>query len=96
MTEPIGLIKRLRSEAYRIAEYGLQRDHSMAAMVSMTDKQYRNAIDKLGLTQAGAAEFLGVSIRTSHGYANGEPIPEGYAKLLRLMVRLNLKPEDVK
>lgn len=31
MTEPIGLIKRLRSEAYRIAEYGLQRDHSMAA-----------------------------------------------------------------
>lgn len=25
-----------------------------------------------------------------------EAIPEGYAKLLRLMVRLNLKPEDVK
>lgn len=40
--------------------------------------------------------LLGVSIRTSHGYANGVPIPEGYAKLLRLMVRLNLKPEDVK
>ena len=49
----------------------------------MTANQYRNALDKLGLTQAGAAEFLGVSIRTSHGYANGEPIPEGYAKLLR-------------
>lgn len=29
--EPLGLIARLRSEAYRIAEYGLQRDHSMAA-----------------------------------------------------------------
>lgn len=54
----------------------------------MTANQYRSALDKLGLTQAGAAEFLGVSIRTSHGYANGVPIPEGYAKLLRLMVRL--------
>lgn len=54
---------------------------------------YRKALDKLGLTQAGAAEFLGVSIRTSHGYANGEPIPEGYAKLLRLMARLDFKPE---
>lgn len=63
---------------------------------ALTANQYRAALDKLGLTQAGAAEFLGVSIRTSHGYANGEPIPEGYAKLLRLMVRLNLKPEDVK
>lgn len=30
-SEPIGLIARLRSEAYRIAEYGLQRDHTMAA-----------------------------------------------------------------
>jgi len=62
----------------------------------MTDKQYRTVIDKLGITQSGAAELLGVSIRTSHGYANGDPIPEGYAKLLRLMVKLRLKPEDVK
>ena len=68
----------------------------MSRAATMTANQYRSALDKLGLTQAGAAEFLGVSIRTSHGYANGVPIPEGYAKLLRLMVRLNLKPEDVK
>jgi hypothetical protein len=68
----------------------------MSRAATMTANQYRSALDKLGLAQAGAAEFLGVSIRTSHGYANGVPIPEGYAKLLRLMVRLNLKPEDVK
>lgn len=68
----------------------------MSRAAIMTANQYRSVLDKLGLTQAGAAEFLGVSTRTSHGYANGEPIPEGYAKLLRLMVRLNLKPEDVK
>jgi hypothetical protein len=33
-----------------------------------------------------------VSLRTAHGYANGRPIPESTAKLLRLMVRLNFKP----
>jgi hypothetical protein len=62
----------------------------------MTPNQYRAALDRLGLTQAGAAEFFGLSVRASHGYANGEPIPEAVAKLLRLMVRLNLKPDDVK
>ena len=62
----------------------------------MTPAQYRKALEALGLTQGSAAEFLGVSIRTSHGYANGEPIPEGYAKLLRLMIRLKLRTEDVR
>jgi transcriptional regulator with XRE-family HTH domain len=62
----------------------------------MTANQYRAALAKLNLTQAAAAEFLGISIRTSHGYANGEPIPEGYAKLLRLVIRLELKPDEVK
>lgn len=62
----------------------------------MTANQYRAALQRLGLTQGGAAEFLGVSIRASHGYANKDPIPEAIAKLLRLMVKLGLKPEDVK
>lgn len=61
----------------------------------MTPLQFRTAIDRLGLTQAGAALFLGLSIRASHGYANGSPIPESIAKLLRLMIRLKIKPEDV-
>jgi hypothetical protein len=62
----------------------------------MTPTQYRKAIEALGLTQDSAAQFLGVSVRTSHGYANGLPIREGDAKLLRLMVLLRLKPELVK
>lgn len=62
----------------------------------MTANQYNAALAALDLTQAEAAKFLGISIRTSHGYANGNPIPEGYAKLLRLMVRLELKTKDVK
>jgi hypothetical protein len=63
---------------------------------NMTANQYRKAIEALGLSQHRAAEFLGVSPRTSQGYALGEyPVPEAIAKLLRLMLKLGLKPEDV-
>lgn len=62
----------------------------------MTANQYRTALEKMGLSQEAAAEFLGIGLRTSHGYANGAPIPEPIAKLLRLMVRLELNPKDVK
>lgn len=64
---------------------------------NMTKNQYRKALDDLGMSQQAAANFFGVSLRTSQGYALGEyPVPEVVAKLLRLMVRLGLKPEDVK
>ena len=62
----------------------------------MTAAQFRNALDKLGLTQGEVADWLQISIRAAHGYANGAPIPEPIAKLLRLMVRLKLRPEDVR
>lgn len=62
----------------------------------MTPDQYRDAIARLGLSQVRAARFLGVAPRTSQGYALGEyPVPEAIAKLLRLMVRLNLDPSKV-
>lgn len=62
----------------------------------MTPTQFRTAIDKLGLSQERAGLWLGVSARQGRRYALGEaPIPEGFAKLLRLMVRLKLNPEDV-
>jgi predicted transcriptional regulator len=64
--------------------------------MGMTPAQFRAALEKLGLSQVEAAEFLGVSTRAAHGYANGWPIREGDAKLLRLMVKLGLKPEEVK
>ena len=62
----------------------------------MTGAQYMSALESLELNQVSAAAFLQVSVRTSHGYANGASIPEGTAKLLRLMVKLGLKPEDVR
>lgn len=62
----------------------------------MTAEEYRDAITAMGMTQHEAASFLGVSIRTAHGYANAQPVPLYMAKLLRLCVKMKLKPEDVK
>jgi hypothetical protein len=62
----------------------------------MTPTQYRTAIAKLGLSQEAAGVFMGRSPRQGQRWAAGDPIPESVAKLLRLMVRLELKPSDVK
>ena len=62
----------------------------------MTPTQYRSAIKALGLSQERAGDWLGIGRRTSQGYALGEyPVPQPVAKLLRLMVKLKLKPDDV-
>lgn len=61
----------------------------------MTANQFRVAIAKLGLSQEAAGEFMGRSARQGQRWANGDPIPESVAKLLRLMIRLNLSPGDV-
>jgi hypothetical protein len=63
----------------------------------MTPAEYKEAIKALGLSQERAGVWLGISPRASQGYALGEyGVPEPTAKLLRLMLRLGLKPEDVK
>lgn len=63
----------------------------------MTPLQYAAAIERLGLSQRAAAHFLGIDERQSRRWIAGEArIPEATAKLLRLMVRLKLSPDDVK
>lgn len=63
----------------------------------MTPTQFKAAIKALGLSQERAGDWLGIGRRTSQGYALGEhPVPEPTAKLLRLIVKMNLNPEDVK
>ena len=52
----------------------------------MTEKEYRKVLSHLMISQGEAARMLGLSIRASHGYANGAPIPISVAVLLRLMV----------
>jgi len=62
----------------------------------MTPTQYKAALKALELSQQRAGDWLGIGRRTSQGYALGEyPVPEPVAKLLRLMVKLGLKPDDV-
>lgn len=62
----------------------------------MTPKQYAEIIERLGLSQRGAGKFLGVDERTSRKWIAGDArIPESAAKLLRLMVKIKLSPDDV-
>lgn len=57
----------------------------------MTTDQYRAALERLGLSQGEAAKFLGISIRSSHGYANGEPIPRTVSHCLQMLLLLGPK-----
>jgi hypothetical protein len=62
----------------------------------MTSRQYRAAIETLGLSQIRAGKFLGVPTKTSSRWALGESrVPEAVSMLLRLMLSLKLSPEDV-
>jgi hypothetical protein len=68
----------------------------MARHKPMNADEYRSATEKLGIgTQDRSAAFLDVSLRTSHGYANGAPIPKPVAMLLRMMIKHGISPEDV-
>ena len=61
----------------------------------MTAKQYRDAIQTLGMSQTRAAQFFKVDDQTSRRWALGQSeIPEAVAMLLRLMIRLRLTPEQ--
>lgn len=63
----------------------------------MTANQYRAALKKLGLSIVGAAPVLGISRRQSQRIAAGEsPVSEPVAKLLRLMLEHDTKPQEAK
>lgn len=48
-------------------------------------KQFNDALEKLGLSQVGAAKVLGITDRTCRRYAAGAAeVPQPTAKLLRL------------
>lgn len=65
-------------------------------MKKMKHEEYRSIIEKLGLTQVAAGEFLDIGERTSRRYALGEsPIPGPVAILLRNIIKQKLAPEAV-
>jgi hypothetical protein len=63
----------------------------------MTTTEYRAALNKLGLSIVGSAEYVGISHRQSQRYANGvTPVAGPVAKLLRLAIRIELSADDLK
>jgi hypothetical protein len=61
----------------------------------VTAKQYRAAIERLGLSQEAVGELLGASGRSGQNWAAKGP-PPAEAILLRLMLAGRITADDVK
>lgn len=62
----------------------------------MTATQFRNTLDKLGLSQLAAARLLQVDGRTARRWVSGErSIPSDVAILLRLLTTKKITVEDI-
>ncbi len=62
----------------------------------MTPNQFRAALDRLKLSQLGAARLVGADPRTARRWALGErDVPECVAILLRLLVGGKITVADV-
>lgn len=62
----------------------------------MTANQFRTALDRLGLSQLGAARLFGADGRTARRWALGErSIPPTVAILLRLLSAGKITTDDI-
>lgn len=62
----------------------------------MTPNQFRAALDRLDLSQAGAASLVGADPRTGRRWALGErTVPECVAILLRLLMAGKITIADI-
>lgn len=62
----------------------------------MTPAQYKAAIARLKLSQAGAASLLGVNERTSRRWIAGDrEVPAPVARFLRYLIAAKVSPQDV-
>ena len=64
-------------------------------LIAMDQIEYRAAKAALGLSHAGMAKMLAVTLRTAIGYANGNAIPAPVAILIRLIRLMHLTPDDI-
>ena len=66
-------------------------------MATSRFQRYRDLIEKLGMTQVGAAKFLDVGERTSRRWATDEiDVPLGVIMLLEIMVKHGITPHDAR
>jgi hypothetical protein len=62
--------------------------------MTMSAKEYRDALEHLDISQLAAGKLFGVGSRTSRRWALGEArVPLAVAMLLRLMLKKRLKLE---
>ena len=61
----------------------------------MTAPEYLAALAKVGLDRSTAGQFFGAHRVTGYKWASAGP-PESVAMLLRLMIRLEYTPEQIK
>lgn len=63
----------------------------------MTPEQFRTSLRRLGLSQTGAALFLGRGARTVYGWISGEAeIPDPDAMLIAVMVNTKTTADDAR
>ena len=55
----------------------------------------KNLLKQTGMTQAAAADFLGVSSRTVRRWVGGDEVPRAVILLLSLMIRYDLKRYEI-
>ncbi len=64
--------------------------------MDVNSTQLRRALERLELSQTGAARLFGVTDRTVRTWASGQGrIPESIAILLRLMLQGKVTAEDI-
>jgi hypothetical protein len=62
----------------------------------VTAKQFQAAIDRLGLSQLGAARLLGADGRTARRWSLGErSVPPAVAILLKLLIAGKVTQDDI-
>lgn len=63
----------------------------------MTPSEYRDAIERLGLSQVGASRLFGIDPRTSRRWALGElPVPRAVVLCLRLMLANGVSADEAR
>jgi hypothetical protein len=80
-------------------ESDLEEDLAMAKKPKkpkpMSASHYRDAIEKLGLTQEGAGDVIGLSPRQAQRVVAGHsPVPRPVAKLITLILKRKITVEE--
>jgi hypothetical protein len=62
---------------------------------TMSALRFREAVQRLGLTQAEAGVFFGRAAKTGHYWANGGNVPPSLSMLLYLIEWLEMGPAEL-